>query len=121
MARAGRKGRSVEWLKHVAPQSSNSARVDQVFMGKNEKGLLAHDNQVRFGQSRQTKMAFAKPVRLLAAACMVLFLFITVQIMRNPGPVTPPGFKEKDNYASFARDPNLDGTINKLQIHRRLS
>ena len=89
-------------------------------MGKNEKGLLADDNQVRFGQPRQTKMAFAKPVRLLAAACTLLFLFITVQIMRNPSPVTPPGFKEKDNYASFARDPNLDGT-DKLEIFENSS
>ncbi|KAK3708398.1 putative mannosyltransferase ktr4 [Vermiconidia calcicola] len=66
-------------------------------------------------------MAFPKPIRLLAAACMALFLFLLLQMMRNPSPFTAPGSKAKDEFASFVRDPNLDETLEPPEPLRRVS
>lgn len=49
-------------------------------------------------------MAGARPVRLLAAACMAFFLFLMVRIMRNPADIPPKHADVK----GFDRDPNLD-------------
>lgn len=56
-------------------------------------------------------MAVPRPIRLLAAACMALFLFLMVQIMRDPAAISIPGVEEKktQSFDSFVRDPNLDG------------
>lgn len=63
-------------------------------------------------------MAFAKPVRFLGAACMALFFFLMLQIMRSPNPIAPPSLKGKEDFSTFARDPNLDGmSISVLYNH----
>jgi hypothetical protein len=89
--------------------------VENELMDQNKSGLLLHDDNRRPAHVRQSKMAFNKPVRWLAAACMALFFFLMLQIMRSPNPMTPPGSKEKTDYASFARDPNLDGRTSCAQ------
>ncbi|KAK1027714.1 putative mannosyltransferase ktr4, partial [Friedmanniomyces endolithicus] len=54
-------------------------------------------------------MAIPKPIRLLAAACMALFFFLVVQIMRSPGEVKGPNV-DVGKLADMFRDPNLDET-----------
>ena len=62
-------------------------------------------------------MAFPKPIRLLAAACMALFFFLMLQMIRNPNPLSPPtASNEKEDYKSFVRDPNLDGILYKFRV-----
>ena len=80
-------------------------------METREKDYSTLEPVLRATSPRQTRMAFPKPIRLLAAACMVLFFFLMLQIMRSPNPITPPGSSEKENFASFVRDPNLDGAL----------
>lgn len=57
--------------------------------------------------SRPQKMAMAKPIRILAAACMALFFFLALQMMRSPGTIKGPGNEHK--WDDMVRDPNLDG------------
>lgn len=52
-------------------------------------------------------MAIPKPIRLLALATMVLFVFLLVQIMRNPTVARLPEGHAK--LEDMVRDPNLDG------------
>lgn len=59
-------------------------------------------------ERRRRKMVKARPIRLLAAATMALFLFLVVQIMRRPSKIEMPG-KGGENTSGLARDPNLDG------------
>lgn len=54
-------------------------------------------------------MAIPKPIRFMAGATMVLFLFLGFQIMRNPRYVLAPG-SGAGKMANMDRDPNLDGT-----------
>jgi len=53
-------------------------------------------------------MAMPKPIRLLAAATMALFLFLVVQIMRSPSMPKLPG-QLGNKMDDMIRDPNLDG------------
>ncbi|KAK1076929.1 putative mannosyltransferase ktr4, partial [Friedmanniomyces endolithicus] len=54
-------------------------------------------------------MAIPKPIRLLAAACMALFFFLVIQIVRSPGKVKGPNL-DVGKLADMFRDPNLDET-----------
>lgn len=74
-------------------------------MDKSEKGPYGAD-RVGAG-SRPQKMAMNKPVRILGAACMVLFFFLAVQMTRSPGTIKGPGDEQK--WDDMSRDPNLDG------------
>jgi hypothetical protein len=80
-------------------------------MEKGDSGLLKQERGILDARPRQhQKMAVSKPIRVLAAACMALFFFLMLQMMRNPSPVTPPiASPEKEDFKSFVRDPNLDG------------
>lgn len=60
-------------------------------------------------------MAMPKPIRLLAAATMALFLFLVVQIMRSPTTVKLPGLSD-GNVGDMVRDPNLDGIWSREQL-----
>ncbi|EMC93831.1 glycosyltransferase family 15 protein [Baudoinia panamericana UAMH 10762] len=52
-----------------------------------------------------------KPIRLLGAACMVLFLFLVVQIMRSPRNWKLPSKQPSSQLdQDMSRDPNLDET-----------
>ena len=86
---------------------------DSVLMEKNEKAYLLREIDPASGRPpRQSRMAIPRPIRILAAACMILFFFLMVQIMRSPTTIDLPGSggkTGKDKYASFVRDPNLDG------------
>lgn len=53
-------------------------------------------------------MATSKPIRLLAATTMALFVFILIQMMRKPSTIQPPGYDD-GKMAEMTRDPNLDG------------
>ena len=55
-------------------------------------------------------MAMPKPIRLLAAATMALFLVLVIQIMRSSGDIKirMPGLKG-NKMDDMIRDPNLDG------------
>jgi len=68
------------------------------------------DDSAQPGRSRNNKMAIPKPIRLLAAACMALFFFLVVQIMRSPGEVKGPNV-DVGKLADMFRDPNLDGRL----------
>lgn len=65
-------------------------------------------------RQRQRGMAFPKPVRLLAAACMALFFFLMLRMIWSPRSISLPGSGDKEPYTSFVRDPNLDGMIANL-------
>jgi mannosyltransferase len=55
-------------------------------------------------------MAIAKPIRFMAGATMLLFVFLLYNMMREPasidGLVGPNEAQRKDD---MLRDPNLDG------------
>jgi len=55
-------------------------------------------------------MAIAKPIRFMAGATMLLFVFLLYNMMRDPraidGLVGPNEAQRKDD---MLRDPNLDG------------
>lgn len=53
-------------------------------------------------------MAFPKPIRVVLAATMILFIFLVLQIMRHPGDVKVPGLTG-NKMEDMVRDPNLDG------------
>lgn len=76
-------------------------------MDKSDKGLLGVD-RVGAG-SRPQKMAMAKPIRILAAACMALFFFLALQMIRSPSAIKGPGDEHK--WDDMVRDPNLDSTL----------
>lgn len=76
-------------------------------MDKSEKGQHGMD-RVGAG-SRPQKMAMAKPIRILAAACMALFFFLALQMMRSPGAIKGPGDEYKSD--DMLRDPNLDSRL----------
>ena len=61
-------------------------------------------------------MAIAKPVRLLAAACMVLFFFLALQMIRSPQMVKMPG--PESRFSDMVRDPNLDGMAHERALDR---
>ncbi|KAK3679738.1 putative mannosyltransferase ktr4 [Recurvomyces mirabilis] len=64
-------------------------------------------------------MAMPKPIRLLAASCMVLFIFLVLQIMRNPSEVKVPKEKDPNRSGEMDRDPNLDATLEPPEpLHR---
>lgn len=69
---------------------------------------------------RSGRMAMPKPIRILLAATMCLFLFLVVQIMRRPTGVQPPsgGVTKPDD---FLRDPNLDETGEPPEPLRRVN
>ncbi len=70
------------------------------------------DDGRSIGTEVRCTMAVSKPIRVLAAACMTLFFFLMLQMMRNPNPITPPlASQEKDDFQAFVRDPNLDGML----------
>ena len=79
-------------------------------MEKSEQSAYAYEAQLVGAGSRRPKMAVPKPIRLMAAATMVLFLFLMVQIIRKPGDIRPPGSESKEEMDKWGRDPNLDGT-----------
>jgi mannosyltransferase len=55
-------------------------------------------------------MAIPRPIRLLAAATMALFVFLVIQIMCSPGSMQLPGSADKGvKIEDMTRDPNLDG------------
>ena len=60
-------------------------------------------------------MGLPRPIRLLAAATMVLFLFLVLQIMRSPTSVKLPG-STAHKYDDMIRDPNLDGMANHDRV-----
>ena len=78
-------------------------------MEKNEKVSSAYEPDSLGATSRRRKMAMPKPIRLLAAACMALFLFLMVQMIRSPTALKPPGSGGGDGINDMIRDPNLDG------------
>ena len=53
-------------------------------------------------------MAMPKPIRLLAAATMTLFLVLVIQIMRSSSNIKAPGLPG-NKMEDMIRDPNLDG------------
>ncbi|KAI9652984.1 MAG: hypothetical protein M1821_007737 [Bathelium mastoideum] len=56
-------------------------------------------------------MALSRPVRVLGAVAVLLFIFTVAQIFRSPVRITPPtfgGVKEKPQDQEPWRDPNLD-------------
>ena len=79
-------------------------------MALNEKGLQLLDDSAQPRRSRNNKMAIPKPIRLLAAACMALFFFLVIQIVRSPGKVKGPNL-DVGKLADMFRDPNLDGRL----------
>ncbi|GAB7360598.1 hypothetical protein MBLNU230_g0480t2 [Neophaeotheca triangularis] len=54
-------------------------------------------------------MAVPKPIRLLAALCMGIFLFLMLQVIRSPSRVSMPG-GDFEKVEDMVRDPNLDET-----------
>lgn len=62
------------------------------------------------GNPNGSRMAMSRPIRLLAAATMALFLFLVLQIMRSPTSLRLPGGRGGGEWNDMARDPNLDGT-----------
>lgn len=52
-----------------------------------------------------------RPIRLLAAACMALFFFLMLQIMRSPHALNPPGSGGGSDVGEMMRDVNLDGEV----------
>ena len=78
-------------------------------MEKSKQSAYAYEAQSVGAGSRRPKMAVPKPIRLMAAATMVLFLFLMVQIIRKPGDIKPPGSESKEEMDKWSRDPNLDG------------
>lgn len=60
-------------------------------------------------------MGLPRPIRLLAAATMVLFLFLVLQIMRSPTTVKLPG-STAHKYDDMIRDPNLDGMAHRDRV-----
>lgn len=85
-------------------------------MDRSEKGLLGV-NRVGAGP-RPQKMGMAKPVRILGAACMVLFFFLAIQMIRSPGTIKGPGDEHK--WDDMVRDPNLDGMLHAIISKRRM-
>ncbi|OTA31018.1 hypothetical protein BTJ68_08758 [Hortaea werneckii EXF-2000] len=90
---------------------------------KSEKGLPTseeHSYHRRVGQGGvTTRMGLPRPIRLLAAATMVLFLFLVLQIMRSPTSVKLPG-STAHKYDDMIRDPNLDETHEPPEPLRRV-
>ncbi len=68
------------------------------------------DDYAQPRRSRNNNMAIPKPIRLLAAACMALFFFLVIQIVRSPGKVKGPNL-DVGKLADMFRDPNLDGRL----------
>jgi len=52
-------------------------------------------------------MAMPKAVRLLAAVTAAIFIWLFVQIFRNPGSAATPS-KDAHKWDEMIRDPNLD-------------
>ena len=75
--------------------------MDKIGTGKFEANAIGTG-------TKQRNMAFPKPIRMLAAACMALFFFLALQIIRKPGVIQPPGVGEHDWNEDMVRDPNLD-------------
>ena len=80
-------------------------------MEKTRKGNLTSGINTLSGEGfRRRSMAIPKPIRLLGGAgCMLLFLFLMLQIIRSPSTTSVPSAVTKGEYDSFVRDPNLDG------------
>ena len=83
-------------------------------MEKDRESFVAH-----FEGVSHRRMALPKPIRLLAGACMLLFLFLTFQFVRSPPSIGAPGSSSKDSVESFVRDPNLDGKTSSQLDQRR--
>ena len=79
-------------------------------MEKAGKGNLTTGIETLSGEGfRRRSMAIPKPIRLLGAGCMLLFLFLMLRIVQSPSTISLPGGATKGEYDSFVRDPNLDG------------
>ncbi|KAK4621785.1 Glycolipid 2-alpha-mannosyltransferase 1 [Fulvia fulva] len=63
---------------------------------------------INVGTGPTSRMGMPKPIRMLAGATMLLFVFLVYQMMRNPSVMQPPGSHEKTQ--DMVRDPNLDPT-----------
>lgn len=61
---------------------------------------------INVGTGPTSRMGMPKPIRMLAGATMLLFVFLVYQMMRNPSVMQPPGSHEKTQ--DMVRDPNLD-------------
>ncbi|KAK3658751.1 putative mannosyltransferase ktr4 [Elasticomyces elasticus] len=88
-------------------------------MAPNEKGFPLLNEPAQDLRHRR-KMAMPKPIRLLAAACMALFFFLVIQIMRSPSSVKVPGLDD-GKVADMLRDPNLDETGEPPEPLRRVT
>lgn len=60
-------------------------------------------------------MAMAKPIRLMAGATMLLFVFLLYNMMRSPVSIDGlEGPNEAQRMDDMLRDPTLDGTASEL-------
>lgn len=57
-------------------------------------------------------MAIAKPIRFMAGATMLLFVFLLYSMISSPASIDGlTGPNEAQKMDDMIRDPNLDGTV----------
>lgn len=77
-------------------------------MEKRNDSLPIFDQMRPPRTGRRDQTGISKPIRLLAATTMALFVFLLIHIMRKPSTIQRQG-SDDGKMAEMIRDPNLDG------------
>ncbi|KXL51214.1 glycosyltransferase family 15 protein [Acidomyces richmondensis BFW] len=78
-------------------------------MEKRNDSLPIFDQMRPPRTGRRDQTGISKPIRLLAATTMALFVFLLIHIMRKPSTIQRQG-SDDGKMAEMIRDPNLDET-----------